>query len=148
MAHFRREAAFGASQVALTQVDARMGLMPKLLPLLAAVCLLGAACVPERGHPPEPMVDTKGGQAAKVAAPLPGRVYADSACAGCHAVAAGQASSPNPRAPTFEAIANTPGMTLMALNAALHTSHATMPNLIVDPDHIQDLSAYLYTLKK
>jgi hypothetical protein len=56
--------------------------------------------------------------------------------------------SPNPKAPSFEAIANTPGMTLMALNVALHTSHRTMPDLIVDPAHIEELSAYLYTLKK
>jgi hypothetical protein len=63
-------------------------------------------------------------------------------------VAADQTQSPNPKAPTFEKIANVPGMTHMALNVALHTSHATMPNLIVDPSRIADLSAYLYTLKK
>ena len=37
---------------------------------------------------------------------------------------------------------------MMALNVALHTSHKTMPNLIVDPAHIEELSAYLRTLKK
>ena len=55
---------------------------------------------------------------------------------------------PNPKAPTFETIANVPGMTSMALNVELHTSHKTMPNLIVDPAHIEVFSAYLRTLKK
>jgi len=63
-------------------------------------------------------------------------------------VAAGQTRSPNPKAPTFETIANVPGMTLLALNVALHSAHATMPLLKVDPDRIEDLSAYLSTLKK
>jgi hypothetical protein len=63
-------------------------------------------------------------------------------------VGSGETRSPNAKAPSFETIANTPGMTLMALNAALHTSHKTMPNLMVDPTHIEELSAYLYTLKK
>ncbi|MEQ1607481.1 MAG: hypothetical protein ABL956_00675 [Hyphomonadaceae bacterium] len=61
---------------------------------------------------------------------------------------AGQSQSPNPKAPTFETIANTPGMTLMALNAALHTSHKTMPNLIIEPSRIEELSTYLHTLKR
>ena len=63
-------------------------------------------------------------------------------------MAAGDPRSPNPKAPTFEKIANVPGMTLMALNVALHTSHKTMPNLIIEPDRIEDLSAYLHTLKR
>jgi mono/diheme cytochrome c family protein len=87
-------------------------------------------------------------QKAEPAARPPGRIYADVACASCHAVAAGEPRSPNAKAPTFEAIANAPGMTLMALNVALHTSHKTMPNLIVDPARIEDLSAYLQTLQK
>jgi hypothetical protein len=40
-----------------------------------------------------------------------------------------------------------PGMTSIALNVWLHTSHPTMPNLLVEPDRIDDLSAYLETLK-
>lgn len=148
MHHLRREAAIGASQPGPTQAKKRFVLMLRRLRTLAAVYLLAGACVPERAQQADGIADVKAGQVAEVVAPMPGRVYADSACAGCHAVAAGQTRSPNPKAPTFGAIANTPGMTLMALSAALHTSHATMPNLIVDPDHIEDLSAYLYTLKK
>lgn len=77
-----------------------------------------------------------------------GQFYADRACGDCHAVAAGQKQSPNPAAPTFESVANTPGMTPMALNVWLHTSHPTMPNLIIAPDHIADLAEYIGSLKK
>jgi hypothetical protein len=63
-------------------------------------------------------------------------------------VIAGQTRSPNPKAPTFDMIANLPGMTLMALNVVLHTSHETMPNLIIESGRIEDLSAYLHTLKQ
>jgi len=63
-------------------------------------------------------------------------------------VAPDDTRSPNPKAPSFETIANVPGMTLMAFNVALHTSHKTMPNLIVESARIEELWAYLYTLKK
>jgi mono/diheme cytochrome c family protein len=76
-----------------------------------------------------------------------GLYYANRSCASCHAVAAGQKRSPNSAAPTFEAVANTPGMTAMALNVWLHTSHPTMPNLIINPDNIADLTAYIGSLK-
>lgn len=81
------------------------------------------------------------------AGPSRGLAYAQVNCAGCHAIAAGQRSSA-PRARSFEAIANTPGMTRIALSAWLHTSHPSMPNLIIDPKEIDDLSAYIATLKK
>ncbi|MEQ1784360.1 MAG: hypothetical protein ABMA14_23650 [Hyphomonadaceae bacterium] len=111
--------------------------------VFATVCLLGSACTPISDSP------TPSGQPAiSKGKSAPGRSYADAACASCHAVAAGQTRSPNPNAPTFETIANVPGMTLMALNVALHTSHKTMPNLIIEPDRIEDLAAYLHTLKR
>lgn len=111
---------------------------------LAAACMLVSACAPLLDNAAPPGKTSQ----IDVAAPSPGRSYADAACAACHAVAAGDPRSPNPKAPTFEEIANVPGMTLMALNVALHTSHKTMPNLIIEPDRIEDLSAYLHTLKR
>lgn len=86
--------------------------------------------------------------AVEIGNPTLGLSYAQQNCASCHAVAAGQTLSPNPSAPAFDAIANTPGMTRIALNAWLHSPHPSMPHLIVDPDHIDDLSAYLTTLKR
>jgi mono/diheme cytochrome c family protein len=77
-----------------------------------------------------------------------GLAYAQETCAPCHAVGGSQRLSPNPKAHSFDAIANTPGMTATALNAWLHTSHPTMPNFILDPNRIDDLSAYIATLKR
>ncbi|MEJ0023623.1 MAG: hypothetical protein WDN76_09470 [Alphaproteobacteria bacterium] len=44
-------------------------------------------------------------------------------------------------------IGSTPGMTMIALNAALHTPHVSMPNLKVDQAAIEPLSAYITSLK-
>lgn len=76
-----------------------------------------------------------------------GRTFATRICAECHAVADGEPASPNFSATPFETIANTPGMTRIALNAWLHTGHPTMPNVQVDQDETDDLWAYLLTLR-
>jgi mono/diheme cytochrome c family protein len=110
-----------------------------------AICLCAAACgVPPEARAPDSkrLVEETG-----AAARAEGRAYAENNCAACHAIDAGQGRSPNPRAPTFEVIASTPGMTIIALNAWLHTPHNTMPNLKVDQDKIEPLSAYIQTLQ-
>ena len=135
--------AIGINRAQLRSNREALGRVPPLAAMLATACLFASACAPLSDSAPprdEAAVDAVG--------PTPGRIYADAACASCHAVAPGQARSPNPKAPTFETIANAPGMTLMALNVALHTSHKTMPNLIIEPSRIEDLSAYLQTLKR
>jgi len=137
----------GAAAMDRSQLRSRPAALVRVVTsvgMLAAACALVGACAPRSdGSPP-------GGETAtaEVANPAPGRTYAEAACASCHAVTAGQASSPNPKAPTFEMIANVPGMTLMALNVVLHTSHETMPNLIIESGRIEDLSAYLHSLKR
>jgi mono/diheme cytochrome c family protein len=54
-------------------------------------------------------------------------------CASCHAIGRDDASR-HPRAPTFVAIAATPGMTALALGVALRTSHREMPNIVLDDE--------------
>lgn len=76
-----------------------------------------------------------------------GRLYAQENCAVCHAIGAMPAPSPNPAAPNFRVIASTPGMTAIALNAILHSPHRSMPNLIVAPAAINDLAAYMRSLR-
>ena len=76
-----------------------------------------------------------------------GRAYAEQRCAACHAIGAGESVSPYPTATAFQLVADTPGMTQIALNAWLHTSHPTMPDLIVPPQRVDDLWAYLETLR-
>ncbi len=79
--------------------------------------------------------------------PRRGFAFAQQVCASCHAVERGQAFSPNPRAPAFDRIARTPGMTGMALHVFLRTPHRAMPNLILEADDIRDVVAYILSLK-
>ncbi|HEY1361873.1 MAG TPA: cytochrome C [Xanthobacteraceae bacterium] len=76
-----------------------------------------------------------------------GLASAQHLCSECHAVLRGQAQSPNRAAPPFQAIASTPGMTEMALSAALSTSHRTMPNVLLAPDQRADIIAYILSLR-
>lgn len=68
-------------------------------------------------------------------------------CANCHAVAAGETVSPVSVAPSFEDVADTPGMTGMALSALLRTPHRTMPDLILSPNEISDVTAHILSLQ-
>lgn len=78
-----------------------------------------------------------------------GLVYAEEACGACHAVAAGEGRSQNAKAPSFQAIANTPGMTPMALNVWLHTPiHRDMPYVRLEPDQLDALIEYVYSLRR
>ena len=76
-----------------------------------------------------------------------GREIARTICSACHVVAKGQLVSPNSEAPPFPLLATTPGMTTIALTAALLTSHRQMPNLILQPDERRDVIAYILSLK-
>ena len=77
-----------------------------------------------------------------------GRRLALDVCASCHAARAGQTQSPLATAPTFEEIANTPGMTAAALNFWLTAHvHRTMPLIILSPQQVRDVSAYILSLR-
>jgi mono/diheme cytochrome c family protein len=76
-----------------------------------------------------------------------GRQIAQTICVACHVVSRGQRVSPNSEAPPFPMIAETPGMTSIALTAALLTSHRLMPNIILEPDERRDVIAYILSLK-
>jgi mono/diheme cytochrome c family protein len=76
-----------------------------------------------------------------------GAQIAQTICVACHVVARGQSAAPNSQAPPFSTIASTPGMTSIALSAALTTSHRLMPNIILDPDERRDVIAYILSLK-
>jgi mono/diheme cytochrome c family protein len=76
-----------------------------------------------------------------------GREIAQNICSACHVVSRGQRLSPNSEAPPFPNLADTPGMTSIALSAALQTSHRLMPNLILQPEERRDVIAYILSLK-
>ncbi|THK36195.1 cytochrome C [Ensifer sp. MPMI2T] len=78
-----------------------------------------------------------------------GRQLALGVCAVCHAVLASQARSPVADAPSFEAVAATPGMTAAALNVWLTAQdHPTMPNIVLSQTDVQDVSAYILNLRE
>ena len=76
-----------------------------------------------------------------------GLVYANKYCAECHAVLRGESTSPRPKVLTFEAIAQTPGMTGTALAVWFRTPHPTMPNFIIPPADRDNLIAYILSLQ-
>ncbi len=75
-----------------------------------------------------------------------GRVLAREVCAACHAIEKGR-PSPNADAPTFEAIASSPGMSGRALGVALRRAHRTMPNYILEGDELTNIVAYILSFK-
>jgi mono/diheme cytochrome c family protein len=76
-----------------------------------------------------------------------GLAYADGVCAECHAVKKGQRVSPHERAPAFDVVANSRGMTEMALRVWFQSPHPSMPNLRLTEKLSDDLIAYILSLK-
>ena len=56
-------------------------------------------------------------------------------------------ASPEHTAPRFKDVANTSGMTATALTVWLQTSHPTMPNIILEPNDMSNVVAYILSLK-
>ncbi len=77
-----------------------------------------------------------------------GLEYARAICAECHAIRGGGDLSPNPKAPPFGKIANTPGITGAALNVILSTPHRNMPDFIIPAKDKADVVAYILSLQK
>ena len=88
--------------------------------------------------------------------PQAGQKIAEQLCASCHAVMPGEGVDPHPdplpferhEALPFEDIANTPGITAMALFSWLSTSHPTIPDIVLEEEEMQNVVAYILTLKK
>jgi mono/diheme cytochrome c family protein len=87
------------------------------------------------------------GAAAQDADIAAGKAYADEVCAACHAVQTGDLESPLFEAPPFQEVADTPGMTELALSVWLQTSHPTMPNIVLEQDDMRNVVAYIRSLK-
>ena len=87
-------------------------------------------------------------RAQEIGNPDQGRRIARALCAECHLVDKLPGQSPNLIAPTFERIANIPGMNSAALTAALRTSHETMPNVIIKGSDLSDVIAYILSMSE
>jgi mono/diheme cytochrome c family protein len=78
--------------------------------------------------------------------PQAGFDYARANCATCHALS--QEPTPDPKAPRFRDVANTPGMTATAIRVWLQSAHhPTMPNIVVEGQELRNLTAYVLSLK-
>ncbi len=76
-----------------------------------------------------------------------GKTYAEEICSTCHAVEPGEEQSPVADAPAFQTVADTSGMTAMALSVWLQSSHPTMPNIVLKQDDARNVIAYIESLK-
>jgi mono/diheme cytochrome c family protein len=77
-----------------------------------------------------------------------GLAYARRHCASCHNVQGTDAPSPNRQATPFRVVANTSGMTVTALTVWSRTTHPTMPNLVIEQPDMDDLIAYILSLRE
>jgi mono/diheme cytochrome c family protein len=76
-----------------------------------------------------------------------GLAYAEKTCSGCHNVLRTGAASPNKDAPPFKQVANTLGMSITALTVWSRTSHPTMPNFVIPANDMDNLIAYIMSLR-
>ena len=75
--------------------------------------------------------------------------FVQAACGGCHAVDP-PGLSPNPQAPTFESIANRPGLSEDTLAAWLSDAH-NYPEVMdfdLDPSHIDWIAEHMMSLQR
>ena len=94
--------------------------------------------------------------AQEVGDPEAGLAVASEVCAACHVVSPDHPRSPDLQALPFEAlqplpfidIANTPGVTEMVLYAWMASSHPTMPNIVLGAEELNDVIAYIISLKE
>jgi mono/diheme cytochrome c family protein len=86
-------------------------------------------------------------QAVQIGSAERGLTIARERCASCHLVVKEDGRSTNEKAPTFARIANTPGMSSVALRSALNTSHSSMPNLVIKDEDADSVIAYILSLR-
>ena len=87
------------------------------------------------------------GIAAAGAQELPGDPVLGRDLAECHAVEADERDGITPGQRGFQDLADDPAMTPLALRVFLSTPHADMPNLILTQAEIDDLIAWIHSLK-
>ena len=92
-------------------------------------------------------VATGAASAQNVSDPERGYFLATLICSDCHAIEPNDRVSPNGAAPTFQGVANTSGISEIALTVFFQTPHATMPNIVLPTGDRRDLSAYILSLK-
>ncbi|MBW6401877.1 cytochrome c [Roseomonas sp. HJA6] len=80
--------------------------------------------------------------------PAAGRRLAETWCANCHRIAPQGPGPVSDAAPAFAAVAAMPSTTRMALAAFLQTPHPRMPNYQLSREEMDDVIAYLLSLRR
>lgn len=76
-----------------------------------------------------------------------GEELARSACIDCHAIERGFRGTDITGAPSFQDVADMPSATPLSLRVFLRSPHLTMPNFALTDDQIDDLIAYIRSLR-
>ncbi len=76
-----------------------------------------------------------------------GLEYARQRCAECHDIASRHPMNSASGAPTFYVIANTPGTTGTSLSSWLLSSHPKMPGLMLEPRDVDNVIAFILSLR-
>jgi mono/diheme cytochrome c family protein len=105
--------------------------------LSAGVAVAVAAWQPAASAPRAPPASTH-----------PGLTVAQGTCAGCHAIVAHEVS-PNPKAPPFAAIVNSPGLTPETLSTWLRDAHNYPEEMefYLEGPEVDQLVAYMLSLR-
>jgi mono/diheme cytochrome c family protein len=80
--------------------------------------------------------------------PITGRRLAEVWCANCHQVAPGAPGPASDAAAPLQAVAQMPSTTSMSLRVFLQTPHANMPDYRLTRDQLDDVVAYILTLRR
>jgi mono/diheme cytochrome c family protein len=81
--------------------------------------------------------------------PSVGRDLAETVCIACHqSGAASPPLDPKSAAPSFVDISRMPSTNELAIKVFLRSSHPTMPNIILSPEEIDSVAAYILSLAK
>jgi mono/diheme cytochrome c family protein len=76
-----------------------------------------------------------------------GRQLSETWCSSCHLVGPSASSGIVNGAPTFPAIARMKSTTVLSLRAFLQTPHARMPDLHLTRDEVDNIAAYILSLR-
>jgi mono/diheme cytochrome c family protein len=88
------------------------------------------------------------GQAADDPSLYRGAAIAGQVCAQCHDTSGGRDAKPGFSAVSFGSVANRPDMTVAKLEHWLTSSHPSMPNYLFDSTTVDDLAAYIMSLRR
>ena len=80
--------------------------------------------------------------------PAKGRIIAQTWCSACHVVSPDQQHAGSDAVPSFAAIARMSSTTSMSLHAFLQTPHPPMPDLKLTHNEMDDLDAYILSLRQ